>query len=58
MAQTMDIGITIKELGLYDIEPLKAKTLGLPQEGGDQFHQLEYEVHQLIIDRLLQRRSS
>ena len=47
MAQPMNIGVPIKDLGPYDIEPLKAKTLGLPQEAwlGNQCRQLEYEVH-------------
>ena len=45
----MDIGVPIKELGCYDIEPLKNKILSLPEEAwwGNQFRQLEYEVHQL-----------
>ena len=44
----MDIGIPIKDLGEYDIEPLKAKIMDLPEEAwwGNQFRQLEYEVHQ------------
>ena len=44
----MDIGVPIKELGCYDIEPLKNKILSLPEEAwwGNQFRQLEYEVHQ------------
>ena len=44
----MDIGIPIKDLGEYDIEPLKAKIMALPEEAwwGNQFRQLEYEVHQ------------
>ena len=44
----MDIGVAIKDLGNYDIEPLKNKILSLPEEAwwGNQFRQLEYEVHQ------------
>ena len=44
----MDIGVAIKDLGSYDIEPLKNKILSLPEEAwwGNQFRQLEYEVHQ------------
>ena len=44
----MDIGVPIKDLGAYDIEPLRAKILSLPEETwwGNQFRQLEYEVHQ------------
>ena len=44
----MDIEIPIKDLGEYDIEPLKAKIMDLPEEAwwGNQFRQLEYEVHQ------------
>ena len=44
----MDIGIPIKDLGPYDIEPLKTKIMGLPEDAwwGNQYRQLEYEVHQ------------
>lgn len=44
----MDIEIPIKDLGEYDIEPLKAKIMDLPEEAwwGNQFRQLEHEVHQ------------
>ena len=43
----MDIGVAIKALGEYDIEPLRDKLLALPEEAwwGNQFRQLEYEVH-------------
>ena len=43
----MDIGVAIKALGEYDIEPLRDKLLALPEEvwWGNQFRQLEYEVH-------------
>ena len=44
----MDIGVPIKDLGPYDIEALRTKILGLPEQSwwGNQFRQLEYEVHQ------------
>ena len=44
----MDIGVPIKDLGAYDIAPLKDKILGLPEDAwwGNQFRQHEYEVHQ------------
>ena len=44
----VDIEIPIKDLGECDIEPLKAKIMDLPEEAwwGNQFRQLEYEVHQ------------
>lgn len=44
----MDIGVPIKDLGTYDIEALKSTILELPEEAwwGNQFRQLEYEVHQ------------
>ena len=44
----MDIGVSLKDLGAYDIEPLKQTILSLPEDAwwGNQFRQLEYEVHQ------------
>ena len=50
----MDIGIPIKDLGPYDIEPLKTKIMGLPEDAwwGNQYRQLEYEVHQPLFDAL------
>ncbi len=44
----MDIEVPIRDLGTYDIEPLKVKIMSLPEEKwwGNQFRQLEYEVHQ------------
>ena len=44
---TMDIGVPIKDLGSYTIEPLRDKILALPEEAwaGNEFRQLEYEVH-------------
>lgn len=43
----MDIGVPLKELGDYDIEPLRQKILSL-EEGawlGNVYRQQEYEVH-------------
>ena len=44
----MDIDVPIKDLGSYAIEPLKDRILSLPEEAwwGNQFRQLEYEVHE------------
>ena len=44
----MDIGVPLKELGAYDIEPLKTKILSMPEAAwwGNQYRQLEYEVHE------------
>jgi hypothetical protein len=44
----MEIGIPLKELGEYDINPLKETILGLPEETwfGNQYRQHEYEVHE------------
>ena len=44
----MDIGVPLKDLGEYDIEPLQQTILSLPEDAwwGNQFRQLEYEVHQ------------
>ena len=44
----MDIGVPLKELGSYDIEPLKELILAQPEEAwwGNQYRQLEYEVHE------------
>ncbi len=43
----MDIGIPIKDLGSYNIDPLRDKILSLSEEAwaGNEFRQLEYEVH-------------
>ena len=43
----MDIGVPIKDLGSYNIDPLRDKILSLPEEAwaGNEFRQLEYEVH-------------
>ena len=44
----MDIGAPLKELGSYDIEPLKELILAQPEDAwwGNQYRQLEYEVHE------------
>ena len=44
----MDIGVPLKELGSYDIGPLKALILAQPEDAwwGNQYRQLEYEVHE------------
>jgi len=44
----MDIDVPIKDLGSYTIDPLRDKILGLPEEAwwGNQYRQLEYEVHE------------
>ena len=44
----MDIGVPLKPLGSYDITSLKEKIMALPEASwwGNQFRQLEYEVHQ------------
>ena len=44
----MDIGVPLKPLGSYDIAPLREKIMALPEASwwGNQFRQLEYEVHQ------------
>lgn len=44
----MDIDVPIKDLGRYGIEPLQDRILSLPEEAwwGNQFRQLEYEVHE------------
>ena len=44
----MDIGVSLEDLGPYDIQPLKQTILSLPEDAwwGNQFRQLEYEVHQ------------
>ena len=44
----MDIGVPLKELGAYDIEPLKTQILSMPEAAwwGNQYRQLEYEVHE------------
>lgn len=44
----MDIGVAIKDLGTYDIAPLRDAILELSEESWrhNTFRQLEYEVHQ------------
>lgn len=44
----MDIDVPIKDLGSYTIDPLRDKILSLPEEAwwGNQYRQLEYEVHE------------
>ena len=44
----MDIDVPIKDLGSYNIDPLRDKILALPEEAwwGNQYRQLEYEVHE------------
>ena len=44
----MDIGVPLKELGEYDITPLRDVIMQLSEEcwKGNTFRQLEYEVHQ------------
>jgi len=48
LGEVMDIGVPLKELGHYDIEPLKAVILSQPESAwmGNQYRQLEYEVHE------------
>jgi hypothetical protein len=43
----MDIGVPLKELGEYDIEPLKQKILSFGEDDwlGNTYRQQEYEVH-------------
>jgi hypothetical protein len=44
----MDIGVPLKELGDYDINPLQDTILAIPESSwlGNQYRQLEYEVHE------------
>ena len=44
----MDIGVPLRELGEYDISPLRDLILGLDEEAwlGNTYRQEEYEVHQ------------
>jgi hypothetical protein len=44
----MEIGVPLKELGDYDINPLQDTILALPESSwfGNQYRQLEYEVHE------------
>ena len=44
----MEIGVPLKELGEYDISPLKDIILALPEEAwaAHEYRQLEYEVHE------------
>ena len=44
----MDIGVPLRELGEFDIEPLKQAILGLDESvwHGNEYRQETYEVHE------------